>query len=236
MMAKDELIKLAYEGENPERFKNTFIGVLHSYIGRDYDREMLAFVGCALMTGDEQKDKETLEGFLSTVRQRTPSVWEYIDLEFYMMDYAMDVRMLRLLMLLHEVILTTQTIEKSVKMSLRYNKSVEDFFLKLFANAEVDDIFSFDENDPQTKIWTFLRLMVRNAPDLHQWRIMKLTDLLIPIDEKIARAAKSLGITSTDELTKNNQIRITNYFRFVFHEDPVKGYYALLAYSDNNKA
>ena len=65
---------------------------------------------------------------------------------------------------------------------------------------------------------------------------MKLTDLLIPIDEKIARAAKSLGITSTDELTKENQIRITNYFRFVFHEDPVKGYYALLAYSDNNKA
>ena len=234
MTTTDKLSELACRTENLARFEDTFVSVLHSYNAPVKDREMLAFIGCATMTDDALKDKERLAGFLKTVQERTSSVWQYIDEEMYMIDFALDVDMLQLLMLLHEVILTTQTIEKSVKYSLQYHKSMETFFSRLFANARLMHIIPESVRDPQMKVWTFLCLMIRKEPVcLGLWGDWaNPADLQIPLNWKLLHSAYGLGIVTMQYLDNSRRERITEYFRRFFPEDPAKGFFTLLAYAD----
>ncbi|MCQ2257856.1 MAG: hypothetical protein MJZ41_07685 [Bacteroidaceae bacterium] len=156
---------MAKTGYSYDTHKKAYMEILRSYEApADKDKEFLAFVLCVLITEDPAADVRTAEEFLATVRKRTPSVWEYIDEDMYMIDYAMNLRMLKLLMLLNEVILTTQTIESSLKISMEYNKHYTDFFINLFVNADMGDYLS-NTVESHRKIYTFLSLMVDGEPD-----------------------------------------------------------------------
>ena len=230
-MTKEQIYELARASEQRARFKDTFIDVLHTYDAEAKDIEFLAFVGCLLMTGNAEADKKTVEDFLCTVRKHTSSVWDYIDRELYMLDYAIDLRMLPLLMLLHEIILTTQTIENSVKLSLQYNDSPSTFFFRLFTNAGMDEYLS---DFPQYKVFLFLSLMVRDEPvGLRLWRDwISPSHLQVPMNARLFEAAHEMGILSFYNETDQNRSLVTSYFRGFFPEDPVRGYFALLSYAD----
>lgn len=234
-MNRLEIMSLAFQGEQRDSFNGTFIEVLHSYkINHEAkDVEFLAFFACATMTCNDQQDKDRVEDFLKTVQKRTESVWEYIDLEMYMLDYAFETETLQLLMLMHEIIMTTQTIERSVQLSVRYNQDLTSFFVNIFKNAGIEGVFPDSPYDPQKKIWTFLRLMVRkNGADLGLWGSwIKAIDLQIPLDAKLAQAAVDMGIYDLNAPTAKSREDITDYFRVLFPLDPAKGYFALRSYS-----
>lgn len=234
-MTKEQIFELACVSEQRARFKDTFIDILHSYDAEAKDVEFLAFVGCMLMTGDAKADKKTVEDFLRTVRQHTSSVWDYIDREFYMLDYALDIRMLRLLMLMHEIILTTQTIEKSVKLAMQYNQDFHTFFRRLFANADMNDYVPVNPNDPQFQVFLFLSLMIRDKPiGLHLWHDwISPSCLQVPMNVRLFKAAHDIGILSFCNETDLNRNVVTSYFRKFFPEDPARGFFVLLSYLDN---
>lgn len=232
-MDRDKIIELACHGEDMSLFSGTYIEAIHEYDGTAKDKEFLAFFACAGITGDVKKDRERVDSFLANVSQHTSSVWEYIDNEHYMIDYAFDVDTLRLLMLMHEIIMTTQTIERSVQLSRRYNDDLSSFFVKIFNNAGIYNVFPNNPYNPQLRIWTFLRLMVRtgSSVDLGQWKgdWVSAKDLLIPIDKSIVEAAVRIGATDSFDLSARNRDRITDFFRSVFPLDPSRGYYVLVS-------
>ncbi len=230
---------LANYTENMACFKDSFISVLHEYNGSGKDKEMLAFVACCFMTPNAKSDKKDVEHLLSIIREQTTSVWEYIDREMYMVDFfdpsmrtlsfANDMDVLKVFMLLHEVILTTQTIERSVQISYDYNGNYEDFFINIFNSAGVKDIFYADRSDPQERIWTFLRLMVRKSPvDLGLWgNWITPADLQMPINENFVRAAYKMKLYDNIDVTPASRRRITDAFKTYFPDDPVKGFFAI---------
>ncbi|MBR4533905.1 MAG: DUF2400 family protein [Bacteroidaceae bacterium] len=232
---------LANYGENMTCFADSFIKVLHEYDGTAKDKEMLALFACCLMTSDAKSDKKDIEKLLAIIQEQTPSVWDYIDRELFMVDFHMrpvrtlsfadDMQVFKVFVILHGIILTTQTVERSLKISYNYNGNYEDFFIRLFRNAGVKDIFSNDPSDSQERIWTFLRLMVRKSPvDLGSWDWIPPSILQVPINEDLVWSANKIGLIKGGANTAQTRAVITDAFREHFPEDPAKGYFALHAY------
>lgn len=137
------------------------IDVIRAYGGSTKDKEMLAFVGCAMMTGDADKDGAALSQFLHTVNRRTESVWSYIDWTMYHTDYEQDSVIVQILHVLHKIILTTQTIERTIFIARSYGEQPSEAILNLFQNCGMGDVF---KERPEEKIQSFLKLMFLPEP------------------------------------------------------------------------
>ena len=95
------------------------------------------------------------------------------------------------------------------------------------------------KEDPKAankKIWMLRRWMVRDdgRVDLGLWKNSDKRDLVIPLDVHVYRQATELGLTkrrAKDILTARD---ITDSFREIFPDDPVKGDFALFGYGVNN--
>ena len=237
----DKIIQAAQEAEQLKNFEDTPVKVLHDYDGTDRDKEMLSFIYCCFMTSDPHSDKEDIEKLLATVRMQTPSVWDYIDRDLYMIDFcvpencqlkfATQRQMFDVLTILNGIIMTTQTIERSSKIALDYNHDLTSFFVHIFNNAEIRWLFSESESDPQEKICMFLKMMVRKSPvDLGIWgNWLEPAALPMPINSKIISRAIELGIINMGAnilMTRND---ISRACANIFPEDPVKGWYALIS-------
>lgn len=89
-----------------------------------------------------------------------------------------------------------------------------------------------DPKAPDKKINMMRRWLVRNdgKVDLGLWKHSSPADLLIPLDVHVYDQALALGLTSRRSKDIITAGQITDAFREIFPDDPVKGDFALFGY------
>ncbi len=87
------------------------------------------------------------------------------------------------------------------------------------------------------KIHMLRRWMVRNdgRVDLGLWSNISPEELIIPLDIHVHNSALRLGITKRNSADFTTAQEITDFLKLCFPQDPVKGDFALFAYSIENK-
>lgn len=82
------------------------------------------------------------------------------------------------------------------------------------------------------KIWMMRRWMVRNdgKVDLGLWKHSSPAELVIPLDVHVYTQAEALGLCKRRSKDLACAMEITDSFREIFPEDPVKGDFALFGY------
>lgn len=124
----------------------------------------------------------------------------------------------------------TAMICQRLKDYYSHNDSLEP----LSINGMRESIFAQknDPNAPNKKICMMRRWMVRrdNRVDLGLWKKTSPKELLIPLDVHVHSQASALGlcIRKSKDLTTAKQI--TEVFKEIFPEDPLKGDFALFGY------
>lgn len=84
------------------------------------------------------------------------------------------------------------------------------------------------------RINLFLRWMVRNRDiDFGLWNSIKPTELIIPLDVHIFRVSKKMGFTKRNSQNIKTALDITEYFKKIEPEDPLK-YDFVLCHGDIN--
>lgn len=105
----------------------------------------------------------------------------------------------------------------------------------------LQDLFGFRYESPSKRLCMFLRWMVRNdgIVDLGLWTDFSPADLTIPLDTHVIAQAKALGILPHGGNTMATAVKLTNYFRGIFPNDPLLGDFALFGHGvdkDNGAA
>lgn len=122
----------------------------------------------------------------------------------------------------------------SICRNLREWYSWHDSLEMLSASQMRETVFSGKEDPsaPNKKINMLRRWMVRDdgKVDLGLWHNIPKTDLLIPLDTHVYAQAVSLGLTSRKQKDLKTAVQITDAFREIFPDDPVKGDFALFGY------
>lgn len=95
------------------------------------------------------------------------------------------------------------------------------------------------KSDPRAankKINMMRRWMVRNdgLVDLGLWKKTSPADLIIPLDVHVYDEAVALGLTKRKPKDFKTALQITDAFREIWPEDPVKGDFALFGYGVDN--
>ena len=105
---------------------------------------------------------------------------------------------------------------------------------ELDANVVRTEIFGQKPNPKAAnkKIWLMRRWMVRRdgKVDLGLWRKSSPADLIIPLDVHVHTQAESLGLCKRRSKDLASAQEITDAFREIFPNDPVKGDFALFGY------
>jgi len=93
-----------------------------------------------------------------------------------------------------------------------------------------------DKSAPDKKINMLRRWMVRDdgKVDLGLWKNTDKKDLIIPLDVHVYRQATELELTARKAKDLKTAIEITDAFREIFPDDPVKGDFALFGYGVTN--
>lgn len=105
----------------------------------------------------------------------------------------------------------------------------------------LQDLFGFSRTSASKRLCMFLRWMVRNdgIVDLGLWTDFSPADLTIPLDTHVIAQAKALGILPHGGSTMATAVKLTNYFRGIFPNDPLLGDFALFGHGidkDNGAA
>lgn len=89
-----------------------------------------------------------------------------------------------------------------------------------------------DPKAPNKKINMMRRWMVRNdgKVDLGLWKNSSPKELIIPLDVHVYTQASALGLTHRRQKDLATATEITDAFREIFPDDPVKGDFALFGY------
>lgn len=89
-----------------------------------------------------------------------------------------------------------------------------------------------DRNAPDKKINMMRRWMVRDdgKVDLGLWKHTDKASLVIPLDVHVYDQARALGLTRRSQKNLGTALEITDAFREIFPDDPVKGDFALFGY------
>lgn len=95
-----------------------------------------------------------------------------------------------------------------------------------------------DPKAANKKIWMMRRWMVRDdgRVDLGVWKHSSKQDLVIPLDVHVYRQASELGLTKRRSKDITTAREITDVFREIFPDDPVKGDFALFGYGVTRNA
>lgn len=93
-----------------------------------------------------------------------------------------------------------------------------------------------DPRAPDKKINMMRRWMVRRdgKVDLGLWTATDPSELLIPLDVHVYAQASALGLTTRRQKDLVTAMQITDVFREIFPDDPVKGDFALFGYGIDN--
>ena len=121
---------------------------------------------------------------------------------------------------------------------LREWYSWHDSIEKLSAEEMRTTIFKCKEDPkaPNKKINMMRRWMVRKdgIVDLGLWKKTKPAGLIIPLDVHVYRQATELGLTKRRPKDLKTAMEITDAFREIWPDDPVKGDFALFGYGVDN--
>ena len=93
-----------------------------------------------------------------------------------------------------------------------------------------------DPKAPNKKINMMRRWMVRRdgIVDLGIWRKTKPRDLIVPLDVHVYDQATALGLTRRRSKDLTTAVQITDAFRKIWPDDPVRGDFALFGYGVDN--
>lgn len=93
-----------------------------------------------------------------------------------------------------------------------------------------------DPKAPNKKINMMRRWMVRRdgIVDLGIWRKTKPRDLIVPLDVHVYDQATALGLTRRRSKDLTTAVQITDAFREIWPDDPVRGDFALFGYGVDN--
>lgn len=107
--------------------------------------------------------------------------------------------------------------------------STEDMRTTIFKCKE-------DPKAPNKKINMMKRWMVRKdgIVDLGLWKKTKPSSLIVPLDVHVYRQATELGLTRRRPKDIVTAMEITDAFREIWPDDPVKGDFALFGYGVDN--
>lgn len=121
---------------------------------------------------------------------------------------------------------------------LREWYSWHDSIEKLSAEEMRTTIFKCKEDPkaPNKKINMMRRWMVRKdgIVDLGLWKKTKPASLIVPLDVHVYRQATELGLTKRRPKDLKTAMEITDAFREIWPDDPVKGDFALFGYGVDN--
>lgn len=94
-----------------------------------------------------------------------------------------------------------------------------------------------DPKAPNKKIWLMKRWLTRNdgKVDLGVWSNAKASELVIPLDVHVYSQAVALGLTHRKSKDLGTALEITDAFRGIWPDDPVKGDFALFGYGVTHK-
>jgi len=131
----------------------------------------------------------------------------------------------------------------NVKKALKKHGSLQDLFLKHYGEREKDlsgSIYGFinefnslacaptltpcpEKKSSFKRFNLFLRWMVRkDSIDLGVWEKVSPSKLIIPLDTHMHAVSKELGITARNDTSMRTALEITDFFRRINPEDPVK--------------
>jgi uncharacterized protein (TIGR02757 family) len=205
-MDKERIIALAERYDRLAHFADTPVPFIRKY-GTEREREYLAFVYCYFMTG--------LPSDTDDIRTLTE---------------------LRCLRVLHEYILNTRSLERAALANQRIYDSFVSGFYRTFVNFGVGEVLTDKEEDPQERLCTFLRLMVRSSEvDLGIWRKVSPDQITVPVNSDIVEAAVKLGVISMGAANACTRDAITQKMREIFPGDPARGWYALYGWLKENE-
>jgi len=120
-------------------------------------------------------------------------------------------------------------VKEALKTDLKavYGKDIKTKgFLHFFPDPE--------KGSPCKRLNLFLRWMVRNRDiDFGLWKIFKPSQLIVPLDIHIFKISKKLGLTKKKTQSLKTAIEITDFFRKINPEDPLK-YDFIICHGDIN--
>lgn len=107
--------------------------------------------------------------------------------------------------------------------------------LESLSQAEFRALVYGQKEDPKAankKINMLRRWMVRNdgKVDLGIWKNTSPADLIVPLDVHVYAQASALALTDRKQKDITTALQITDSFREIWPEDPVKGDFALFGY------
>lgn len=107
--------------------------------------------------------------------------------------------------------------------------SADEIRVKIYGQKE-------DPKAANKKIWMMRRWFVRDdgRVDLGLWKNSDKRELIIPLDVHVYRQASELGLVKRRSKDISTAREITDAFREIFPDDPVKGDFALFGYGVNN--
>jgi len=136
----------------------------------------------------------------------------------------------------------------NIKKTLSDYGSIENMFMKNYNESEenlsnsiykfVDSFTSYNKiptlfpsaklKSPFKRFNLFLRWMIRKDNiDFGIWKNIPTSKLIIPLDTHIYHISKNLGITKRNDVSIKTAIEITDFFRKINPEDPVKYDFAI---------
>ena len=245
----EKLRRLAAKYETSGFLMDDPSGFMHRY-KKTRDVEIVALVAAALAFGKRSEILSHIERFLGMMDGDTPSNWiksgKFRNLlpdnnqSFYRI---FTYRNLRCMCEALRVILNLFG-SLGACMEDAYRKGECELHQGRLASVlssrfplEASPLISKGETSANKRLNLFLRWMVRdNSPvDLGLWTWYPKTELLMPLDTHVVAVANQFGLLQSKCASLAQAVKLTDFMKKVFPDDPVKGDFALFGYGVANE-
>ncbi|WP_303700051.1 TIGR02757 family protein [Flexistipes sinusarabici] len=200
----------------------------------DGNKEYISFVSSLFAYGRVRAIQDFLEKFFFRYGNNPFEIDTSEAKLYYRFQTAGDIRLL--VSLIKEIYIQYGSIQKFfISLSSNLDEALEGFldYARMFGtenNAGRGYFFLFPKygGSGLKRLRMFLRWMVRKDDvDFGLWDTYKASELLYPLDTHILRFAKGFGIISSWTNSHRNARLITDYFKAINEEDPVKYDFAI---------
>ncbi|TYB95061.1 MAG: TIGR02757 family protein [Kosmotoga sp.] len=198
------------------------------------NKEYISFVSSLFAYGRVNAIQDFLEKFFLRFGNDPFEIDNSETKLYYRFQTSKDIRLL--VLLIKEIYIQYGSIHNFfINLSSNLEKALEGFldYARRFGaenNAGRGYFFLFPGygGSGLKRFRMFLRWMVRKDDvDFGLWDTYKASELLYPLDTHILRFAKGFGIISSEANSPRNTRLITDYFKVINEEDPVKYDFAI---------
>ena len=226
---------------NMERYRSFFEEIYHKYNNLDFvdtdpivfyynspgNKEFTAFIASLFAYGKVSLIQKFLSSFFSDIGYQPVGI-EKTSL-YYRFQKPNDIVMLNnYLFEIYEKFGSLENYFLNFSDNLeeaffKFYESVKDFGSKYNAGQGFYFLFSNSLKSGAKRFCMFFRWMVRDDDvDPGIWKRFSPTELIFPIDTHIIRFSHRQGIIKSQSNTYKNSIKITEFFRQINPQDPVK--------------